>query len=137
MFEYVEFTALSCTCQEPTSILYNLLVMDLTQKHCVPCEGGVSPFDPANANMWLRNVKGWRLITGSKKIQKDFTFKNFMEVISFVNKVAQISEAEDHHPDLLIHSYKKLRVTLMTHAIGGLSENDFILAAKIDKLQSV
>lgn len=120
---------------QPSSCIINF--MDLTQKHCVPCEGGVSPFDPANANMWLRNVKGWRLIIGGKKIQKDFIFKNFMEAISFVSKIAEIAEAEDHHPDLLIHSYKKLRVTLMTHAIGGLSENDFILAAKIDKLQSV
>lgn len=111
--------------------------MDLTQQHCKPCEGEVSPFDPTNAKMWLRNVRGWRLITGSKKIQKDFVFKNFKAAVAFVNRVAEIAEAEDHHPDLFIHDYKKLRITLMTHAIGGLSENDFILAAKIDKLQGL
>lgn len=108
--------------------------MDLTKKHCKPCEGGVAPFDSKNAAAWLRNIKGWKLISNNKKIQKDFTFKNFVETIEFVNKVAEIAEEEGHHPDLFIHSYKKLRITLSTHAIGGLSENDFILAAKIDKL---
>lgn len=127
-------TSSSYSCQVLTFMRYNFPNMDLAQKHCVPCEGGVAPFNPGNAKAWLRNIKGWRLITGSKKIQKDFTFQNFQEVIAFVNKVADIAEAEDHHPDLFIHSYKKLRVTLMTHAIGGLSENDFILAAKIDRL---
>ena len=114
---------------------YNSLRMDLTQRHCVPCEGGISPFDAAYAAEWLRNIQGWRLVAGSKKIQKDFIFRNFKEVIGFVNNVAEIADKENHHPDLFIHSYKKLRITLSTHAIGGLSENDFILAAKIDKIQ--
>jgi 4a-hydroxytetrahydrobiopterin dehydratase len=109
--------------------------MDLTKKHCKPCEGGVLPFDPKNARQYLKNVKGWKLMAGEKKIQKDIILNNFQEVIDFVNKIAKLSEREDHHPDLLIHAYKKLRVTLMTHAIGGLSENDFILAAKIDALE--
>lgn len=108
--------------------------MNLTKKHCKPCEGGVVPFDPKNARVWLRNIKGWKLVDEDKKIKKDFTFKNFVETIAFVNKVSELSEEEEHHPDLFIHSYKKLRITLSTHAIGGLSENDFILAAKIDKL---
>lgn len=109
--------------------------MDLTKKHCKPCKGGIAPFDPKNARQYLKNVKGWKLIAGETKIQKDFIFNNFMKVIDFVNKIAELSEREDHHPDLLIYDYKKLRITLSTHAIGGLSENDFILAAKIDALE--
>jgi 4a-hydroxytetrahydrobiopterin dehydratase len=110
-------------------------IMDLAKKHCVPCEGGIAPFDPKNAQAYLKNVKGWELVDDNKKIQKDFVLNNFVEAVDFVNKVAEIAETEDHHPDLFVHSYKKLRITLSTHAIGGLSENDFILAAKIDALE--
>lgn len=109
--------------------------MDLTKKHCVPCEGGIAPFEAKNARQYLKNVQGWELFDDDKKIQKEYIFDNFIEAVGFVDKVAELAEQEDHHPDLLIHSYKKLRITLSTHAIGGLSENDFILAAKIDALR--
>lgn len=108
--------------------------MNLAQKHCVPCEGGVVPLNQKSVRAYLKNVKGWELVSNNKRLQKDFTFDNFMEVVDFVNKVSKIAEAEDHHPDLFTHSYKELRITLSTHAIGGLPENDFILAAKIDRL---
>ncbi|MCH7951297.1 4a-hydroxytetrahydrobiopterin dehydratase [Patescibacteria group bacterium] len=110
--------------------------MDLTKKHCVPCEGGIPPFTQRKARQYLKNAQGWELVDDDKKIEKEFTFKNFVEAIDFVNNVAEIAEREDHHPDLFIHAYKKLRITLSTHAIGGLSENDFILAAKIDALEA-
>lgn len=109
--------------------------MDLLKKHCVPCEGGVTPFDPKNARAYLKNVKEWKLVDADTKIQKDFVFADFVSVIEFVNKVAKLAEDENHHPDIFIHSYKKLNITLSTHAIEGLSENDFILAAKIDALE--
>jgi 4a-hydroxytetrahydrobiopterin dehydratase len=82
---------------------------------------------------YLRMVPSWKLIWG-KKIWKEHTFKNFKEALAFVNSVGTIAEREGHHPDILMHSWKKVRITLSTYAIGGLSINDFILAAKIDGL---
>ncbi|MBI2987659.1 MAG: 4a-hydroxytetrahydrobiopterin dehydratase [Deltaproteobacteria bacterium] len=104
---------------------------DLTQKKCVPCEGGVPPLEKAEVERLLAQIPGWSL-TG-KWISKEFQFKNFVEAMKLVNQVAGIAEREGHHPDIHIH-YNRVRFDIWTHAIGGLSENDFILAAKIDAL---
>lgn len=106
--------------------------MDLLTKKCVPCEGGVPPFSNEEIEKYLIEIKGWRVVE-EKKIEKSFAFKNFREAINFVNRVAALAEEENHHPDIWL-SYNKVRLELRTHAIGGLSENDFILAAKIDNL---
>ncbi|MBI4129040.1 MAG: 4a-hydroxytetrahydrobiopterin dehydratase [Parcubacteria group bacterium] len=106
----------------------------LAQKRCVPCEGGTVPlFRPATEEL-LQHVTGWLLSTDGKKISKEFKFKNFAEALAFTNKVGEIAESEGHHPDLSL-GWGYVRVELTTHAIGGLSENDFILAAKIDKIK--
>ncbi|MFQ5902532.1 MAG: 4a-hydroxytetrahydrobiopterin dehydratase [Candidatus Binatia bacterium] len=105
---------------------------DLTQKRCVPCEGVVPPLGKAEAEGLLAQVPGWSL--GGKWITKEFKFKNFVQAMKFVNRVAELAEGEGHHPDIHIH-YNVLQFDIWTHAIDGLSENDFILAAKIDALK--
>ncbi len=109
--------------------------MDLTQKKCVPCEGGTPPMRPEEAMRLQQQVKDWHLLTlnGIATIEKKFKFKDFAEAMKFVNKVAAIAEEEGHHPDIKI-SWNKVTLQLTTHAIKGLSENDFIMAAKIDTL---
>src|SRR5437763_7206496 len=109
-------------------------VDQLTHKKCVPCEGGVPKYSLDEAKAQLRNLTGWRLTHDGERIRKEWTVKNFMAAIDFFNRVAHIAESEGHHPDLHLESYRKLAIELYTHAIGGLSENDFILAAKIDEL---
>ncbi len=108
----------------------------LSEKKCIPCEGGVLPFDTSEIHKYQKKVDGWDIINNEKKIfflEKEFTFKNFLESQKFVNEVGKISEEEGHHPDILFGwGYAKISIT--THAIKGLSENDFILAAKIDKI---
>ena len=107
--------------------------MDLTQKHCVPCEGGVAPFDSEKIKLYQPGLSlPWDIIEG-KKLRHEFKFKTFPQAIEFVNKIVPVAEAEGHHPDLHIY-YNKVLVELWTHAIGGLSENDFIMAAKIEAL---
>jgi 4a-hydroxytetrahydrobiopterin dehydratase len=108
----------------------------LLDQKCKPCEGGVDPLKPDEFSVYLDSVKEWQVIEQNKKIQKEFTFKNFKQVLDVVNKIGEVAESEGHHPDLNIHDFKKLTVTLWTHAIGGLSINDFIVAAKIDRLTS-
>ncbi len=109
---------------------------DLIKKKCVPCEGGVIPFDISEIHNYQKKVDGWSLIKSEEKIfflEKEFKFKNFLESQKFVNDVGKISEQEGHHPDILFGwGYARIKIT--THAIKGLSENDFILAAKIDKI---
>ena len=107
--------------------------MKLSEKKCVPCEGGVPPLPQADVKKYLKQLAGWQAIS-NKKIIKGFRFKNFVEAMGFVNQVALIAQAEDHHPDLSVH-YSKVEVELSTHAAGGLTENDFILAAKIDQIK--
>tara|TARA_Y100001958_G_scaffold99456_1_gene68839 strand:+ start:85 stop:429 length:345 start_codon:yes stop_codon:yes gene_type:complete len=108
---------------------------DLFNKNCVPCEGGVAPFDISEIHKYQKKVDGWEVIKDEKDIyflEKKFTFKNFLESQNFVNEVGKISEGEGHHPDIIFGwGYAKIKIT--THAIEGLSENDFILASKIDK----
>jgi 4a-hydroxytetrahydrobiopterin dehydratase len=103
----------------------------LATRKCKPCEGGVSPFTPDEAKQLLKNLKGWNIDNG--KLVKVFAFQNYYQTMAFVNALAWISHREDHHPDLGVH-YNKCRVEYSTHAIGGLSENDFICAAKSDAL---
>ncbi|OGY99319.1 MAG: hypothetical protein A2945_05130 [Candidatus Liptonbacteria bacterium RIFCSPLOWO2_01_FULL_52_25] len=108
--------------------------MDLTQKHCVPCEGGTPPLSAKEVEKYHTSVPDWKVLD-SRKITKEFKFKDFKGAMVFVNKIAEIAEAEGHHPDLII-SYNRVRIELWTHAVAGLSENDFILAAKIDALRA-
>ena len=107
--------------------------MDLTQQKCVPCEGGVKPFDTSEIQLYQSYLKTTWEINDNKKIEKKFTFKGFKDAIAFVNKVAEIAESEGHHPDMEI-SYNVVEIEIWTHAIGGLSVNDFILARKIESI---
>ncbi len=103
----------------------------LITKKCKPCEGGTKPFDATEINSYLSMLTGWTLVNG--EIVKTYTFQNYHETMAFVNATAFISHREDHHPDLEV-GYKTCEVRYMTHSIKGLSENDFICAAKIDAL---
>jgi 4a-hydroxytetrahydrobiopterin dehydratase len=107
--------------------------MELTKKHCAPCEGGAQPLGRAQVLPLLSQVPGWQLDPDGRRLQKRFDLASFPATIAFVDRIADLAEAEGHHPDFCVH-YKVLDLTLTTHAVGGLSENDFILAAKIDKL---
>lgn len=104
----------------------------LTQKKCVPCEGGVEPLTAEEVQRYLGAVSGWRL--EGKEIRKEYVFGNFAEALRFVNQVGAIAEAEGHHPDIFLHDWKHVEIRLWTHAIGGLHLNDFILASKIDEM---
>src|SRR3990167_1111364 len=106
--------------------------MDLKDQKCVPCEGGTAPLTKDEAEIFMKQVSGWTLSENAKNINKKFAFKNFKEALNFVNKVGDIAESEGHHPDIHLTDYKFVKIDLSTHAIGGLSQNDFILAAKID-----
>ena len=107
----------------------------LASRQCKPCEGGVEPLPLAATQRLLEDVQGWELIEG-KRLSKTITCKHFLDAVGLIQRIAPIAEAEDHHPDLHLRRYKHLTVELSTHAIGGLSENDFILAAKINELLS-
>lgn len=104
---------------------------DLAQKKCVPCEGGVAPLSTDEVATLLKRLRGWTVSNGV--LSKTYEFRNYHETMAFVNATAWISHREDHHPDLTV-AYKQCKVDYITHAIGGLSENDFICAAKIDAL---
>jgi 4a-hydroxytetrahydrobiopterin dehydratase len=106
-------------------------ICDLSNRHCAPCEGGVPALSEAAANELLQGLEGWSLADGA--IGKTFRFKNHYQTMAFANAVAWISHREDHHPELTI-GYADCRVSYSTHAIKGLSENDFICAAKVDRL---
>jgi len=106
----------------------------LVGKKCKPCEGGVEPCTLPEANAQLSKLSGWTLTQNGQRIRKEWTVKNFMEGMQFFNQIADVAEDDGHHPDLHIAGYRNVAIELWTHAIGGLSENDFILAAKIDKI---
>lgn len=107
-------------------------MMDLARQRCIPCERGTPPLTEAEVAMYLAEIKGdWKLI--DKKLSKEFLFKDFREAINFVNRVADVAEAEWHHPDIYIY-FNKVKIDLYTHSIKGLSKNDFFLAAKIEEL---
>ena len=107
---------------------------DLAKRKCQPCEGGVPPFNAQQTKEMLKQLKGWIVEDG--KLVKLYPFTNYYQTMAFVNAVAWVSHREDHHPDLLV-GYNKCRVRYSTHSVGGLSENDFICAAKIDRLPAV
>jgi len=102
----------------------------LTSKHCVPCEGGVPALTADEIGPLLSQVPGWA-VDGNTKLTKTFTFPDFAQALAFVNRAGAVAEEEGHHPDLLL-TWGKVGVELTTHAVGGLTENDFILAAKLD-----
>ena len=106
----------------------------LRAKKCVPCEGGVPRLTAAEAESQLRELTGWCLTHDGQRIRKDWQVRNFLAGMDFFREVASLAEAEGHHPDLHLENYRQLWIEIWTHAIGGLSENDFILAAKIDLL---
>ena len=107
---------------------------DLTDRRCVPCEGGVEPHSAAKSKEMMKELHAdWKLSADGKKIRREYAFKNFYKTMSFVNAVAHIANTEDHHPDLEV-GYGKCVIVYSTHAINGLSDNDFICAAKIDAL---
>lgn len=107
--------------------------MNLTQKKCVPCESGTPPMKDNEINEFLKKISGWTLKDGH--LYKKFKFADFKQAMKFITSVARIAEQEGHHPDFSVH-YNKVEMEIWTHAINGLSENDFILAAKIDGIKN-
>lgn len=109
--------------------------MKLVEKRCIPCEGGMPALDDAAAGQLLGQLRGWARPAepGPPRIYKRFQFDDFLAAMAFVDKMAALAEEEQHHPDFCVH-YAKVDITLWTHAVNGLSENDFILAAKIDAI---
>ena len=105
--------------------------MNLANKKCIPCEAGTPALKDEEIKEFLKQIKSWSLKDGH--LHKKFKFKDFAEAMKFVNSMAKIAESECHHPDFSVH-YNKVEIEIWTHAIKGLSENDFILAAKIDKV---
>ena len=108
-----------------------MTAIDLAKSKCKPCEGGVSPLTADEVAKLLKQLNGWETINGV--LAKSYTFKNYYQTMAFVNATAWISHREDHHPDITV-GYNQCRVTYITHAIKGLSDNDFICAAKLDAL---
>ncbi len=107
--------------------------MDFASRKCVPCEGGVPRKAPAEVDEALRSLPGWDPRDGKTRIHKHYRFKDFVEAMAFVNALARLAEDEGHHPDFTVH-WNTVDVELWTHAIGGLSDNDFIVATKLDRL---
>ena len=108
--------------------------MALRQKKCVPCEGGIEPFSEEKAKEYLKALEGWVLGPNRDAIQKTYVMNDFLAAVKLIQAIATVAEAEDHHPDIHLTGYRKLSIELSTHAIKGLSENDFILASKIEVL---
>ena len=107
---------------------------ELSEKKCAPCEGGVEPLKPAKAKLLAKQLhKDWKIAKDSKRLTRSLKFKDFYRTMSFVNALSHIANTEDHHPDMEV-GYGYCRVTFSTHSIGGLSVNDFICAAKLDRL---
>jgi len=107
---------------------------ELIRKQCVACEGGIPPLSRVEAEAYLENVGGWSLSHDGQRIRRTWTVKNFMAGIDFFNQVAALAEAEGHHPDLHLEGYRQVTIEIWTHAVGGLTENDFVLAAKINQV---
>jgi 4a-hydroxytetrahydrobiopterin dehydratase len=109
-------------------------MVELAKRKCVPCEGGTPRLERARADELLAQLKpGWKVAPDGNRLEKRFVFRDFKAAIAFVDRMAALAEEEQHHPDFAVH-YSIVDVTIYTHAIGGLSDNDFILAAKIDGL---
>ena len=105
----------------------------LASRSCVPCRGGVPPLSASEAEPLLRETPGWTLAEEGTRLRRGFEFRDFVEAMRFVNRVADLAEEQGHHPDIAIH-WNRVDLTLWTHKIGGLHQNDFILAAKINRL---
>lgn len=114
--------------------MQSLSTEQLLTKKCLPCEGGVEPCSLPQAEAQLARLVGWKLTREGQRIRKEWVVKNFMGAMEFFNRVAEVAELEGHHPDLHLEGYRQVAIEIWTHAIGGLSENDFILAAKIDQI---
>lgn len=108
---------------------------DLIQKKCIPCEVGGQPISLEEANKYLKQTPSWQM-KDNLEINREFAFKDFKSTINFVNQVAELAEEEGHHPDIYVHNWNKLKISLSTHAVGGLTENDFIMAAKIENIKN-
>ena len=104
----------------------------LTRKKCKPCEGGLPPCTLEEARAQLETLQGWYLTRDGQRIRKDWVMRNFLAGIEFFNRIAELAEADGHHPDLHLEKYRHVWIELWTHAIGGLSENDFILALRFE-----
>jgi len=111
------------------------IAVNLSNKKCIPCKGGVEPMANDELHEYLRNLNDWELVPGNKEIKKAFKFKNFSKALYFVNEVGRIAESENHHPDIEF-GWGYCCIRLSTHSIGGLHENDFIVAAKIDGIKN-
>ncbi len=107
----------------------------LTSQHCLPCEGGVAPLNTDEIMHYMKELKQWQVSSDHKTIQKSFKFGNYYETMAFVNAIAWLSHLENHHPDLQV-SYNHCDVSYTTHAIDGLSTNDFVCAAKVDAIRT-
>lgn len=107
---------------------------ELTARHCKPCEGGVLPLAPEQVHELLAALPAWKLSADGKRIRREWRMKDFAAGLDFFHRVGQVAEAEDHHPDLHLTGYRNVAIELSTHAVDGLTENDFIVAAKIDQL---
>lgn len=105
---------------------------ELTSKRCQPCEGGIPPLTDEQTRQHMGAVPGWKLTADGKRIRREWRVKDFPTALDFFQKIGHIAEQEDHHPDLHLTGYRNVAIELSTHAVGGLTENDFILAAKID-----
>jgi 4a-hydroxytetrahydrobiopterin dehydratase len=108
--------------------------IDFSHKKCLPCEGIGRPMTNGEVAEGLNSVTGWKLGDDQKSIERSYTLKNFVQAVDMINLIKKIAEEEKHHPDLHLTGYKNLKVVLYTHAVDGLTENDFILAAKINQL---
>lgn len=109
-------------------------LLELRTKKCVPCEGGVPKLTLVESQNLCRTISGWQLVRNGDRIRKEWVVQHFDAAMEFFQRVAALANHEGHHPDLHLEGYRHVAIEIWTHAIGGLSENDFILAAKIDEL---
>ena len=107
--------------------------LNLTAKKCTPCQGGIPPLGLEDAEQYLKEAPGWQLLENATKIKRTFTFKNFMDALEFAQVVGELCEEQGHHPDISI-GWGYCRIEFQTHKINGLHENDFIMAAKVNRL---
>ncbi|MBI3822869.1 MAG: 4a-hydroxytetrahydrobiopterin dehydratase [Planctomycetes bacterium] len=107
---------------------------ELTKRRCVSCETGAKSLTPDQVKELLPSVPEWKTTRDGKRIRREWRVKDFVTALDFFQRIGQIAEAEDHHPDLHLVGYRNVTIEIWTHAVGGLTENDFILAAKIDQL---
>jgi 4a-hydroxytetrahydrobiopterin dehydratase len=110
------------------------MAASLRDMHCIPCEKGATPLAPHQVQTYLQEVPDWKLTSDARRIGRAWRAKNFVAALQFFEQIAKVAESEDHHPDLHLTNYRDIFIEIWTHSINGLSENDFILAAKIDGL---